>query len=64
MSQAEVTASYNAGASKYAIQNCTDVKAKGYQFAEDISGDCDVDLEDFSLMAKDWLECNNPQGCN
>ena len=39
-----------------------------YYYYEDISGpsgerDCVVDSYDFAAMADNWLDCNNPQGC-
>jgi hypothetical protein len=31
--------------------------------ASDLNGDCRVNLQDFSVMAADWLECNMYPGC-
>jgi len=56
LSQAQVEASFSAGAEKYLIQNCEDVKAKGYVLAADLDGDCTVDLNDFVSLAQSWLE--------
>ncbi|MBI9019077.1 MAG: LamG domain-containing protein [Phycisphaerae bacterium] len=40
---------------------CQDVIDAGLLMAGDINEDCYVNLEDFALMAADWLRCNNPQ---
>jgi hypothetical protein len=40
--------------------DCARVKADGLLMAGDINEDCRVDINDFALMAADWLKCNNP----
>lgn len=39
---------------------CEQVVAFGGGFASDINDDCNVDYEDFALVATDWLKCNDP----
>jgi hypothetical protein len=37
----------------------------GEAIQSDISGDCKVDIEDFAIMASEWLDCSlPPQFCN
>ncbi len=40
--------------------DCADVYARGFGYATDINEDCSVDLNDFALMAAEWLFCNDP----
>ena len=40
--------------------NCDSVVAAGYSFAGDLSGDCDVDFEDYVKLANSWMVCNEP----
>ncbi|MBN2513024.1 MAG: LamG domain-containing protein [Sedimentisphaerales bacterium] len=41
--------------------DCAQVKADGLLMASDINEDCRVNLDDFALIALDWLKCNDPQ---
>ena len=42
------------------MPDCSTVRSFGYKLDSDLSGDCYVNLEDFSLFALEWLECNDP----
>jgi hypothetical protein len=44
---------------------CQEAIEAGYFLETDINGDCHVNLEDFALMAADWVRCYDPQlpGC-
>lgn len=44
--------------------NCEKVKIDGLLLAGDINEDCRVNINDFALMALDWLRCNDPQDIN
>ncbi len=39
---------------------CQDLPDSAFQSA-DLNRDCYVNLEDFAVIAQDWLKCNNPQ---
>ena len=48
------------------IPTCEDLRNDGGAIAGDISGpegvpDCLVNLNDFAIIALDWLYCNNPE---
>ncbi len=45
--------------------SCAEVIAQGMSLATDLNRDCHVDLQDFAMMAADWVRCYNPQeaGC-
>ena len=40
--------------------NCAEVFAKGFGNPMDLNQDCYVDLQDYALLAANWLFCNNP----
>jgi len=44
--------------------DCSDVAAEGLLLIGDINADCRVNLEDFALLAADWMRCNNPADSN
>lgn len=46
--------------------DCNEVKEAGFRLDADIygDGDCYVDLYDFSVLAAQWLNCNNPLDAN
>jgi hypothetical protein len=39
---------------------CPDVVTSGFTLAQDLNGDCVVDLQDLYLAVDDWVNCNNP----
>lgn len=41
--------------------DCAQVKDDGLLLVGDVNEDCQVNMEDFSLIALDWLRCNDPQ---
>jgi Concanavalin A-like lectin/glucanases superfamily len=44
--------------------NCADVIARGMTLPGDLNGDCQVDLDDFAILASQWHLCDNPgTGC-
>ncbi len=45
-------------------KNCADVMARGMTLPGDLNGDCQVDLDDFAILASQWHLCDNPgSGC-
>jgi len=45
-------------------KDCADVKARGMTLPGDLNGDCQVDLEDFAILASQWHLCDDPgAGC-
>ncbi len=45
-------------------KNCAEVMARGLTLAGDLNGDCQVDFEDFAILASQWHLCDNPSaGC-
>ncbi|MEN6308936.1 MAG: hypothetical protein ABFD91_14400, partial [Anaerohalosphaeraceae bacterium] len=40
---------------------CERVKTDGLLMTGDINADCKVNLDDFALIALDWLKCNDPE---
>jgi hypothetical protein len=51
-----------AGAAAY--QTCDDVKAGGYRFVSDLSGDCYVNYIDLKIITSHWLDdCTEPDNC-
>jgi uncharacterized repeat protein (TIGR03803 family) len=65
---------YNGGSSNSGVifaldlefADCNEVKQAGLKYDADIfsAGDCYVDLYDFSVLAAQWMNCNNPQDPN
>jgi hypothetical protein len=41
-------------------QTCNDVKAAGLMLANDLNGDCYVDLADLAIILADYPRCNDP----
>ena len=39
---------------------CEEALFQGYEIAGDLNNDCEVDFEDFSLLAAAWLDCIDP----
>lgn len=39
---------------------CADVAADGKLLAADLNKDCYINLEDFAILAANWLNCNDP----
>jgi hypothetical protein len=37
------------------------VKTYGFNYAGDLTGDCQVNLADLMLLIADWANCYNPQ---
>jgi hypothetical protein len=46
------------------INDCQAVQDAGYSLKADLDGDCEITMEDFALVAQDWLECNDPEDVN
>jgi hypothetical protein len=45
-------------------KNCADVMARGMTLPGDLNGDCQVDLDDFAILASQWHLCDDPgSGC-
>ena len=45
-------------------KDCADVKARGMTLPGDLNGDCQVDFDDFAILASQWHLCDNPgTGC-
>lgn len=45
-------------------KNCADVKARGMTLPGDLNGDCQVDFDDFAILASQWHLCDDPgSGC-
>jgi hypothetical protein len=42
------------------VYNCEGVHVKGYGLSGDIDEDCDVDIQDLSVLVNNWLLCNDP----
>lgn len=45
-------------------QNCEQMRATGDVLAADIYPDCVINMLDFSELASQWLECNDPNALN
>lgn len=43
-------------------KSCVAIQQMGMGLSSDINGDCEVDLEDFALLAYNWQMCNDPEG--
>ncbi|MEN6383770.1 MAG: LamG-like jellyroll fold domain-containing protein [Phycisphaerales bacterium] len=43
---------------------CGDLIANGGRMAADFNNDCYITFEDLDLLVSDWLQCNDPAGCN
>jgi hypothetical protein len=41
--------------------NCAKVKLDGLLYKADLNEDCYVNINDFALMALNWLDCNDPE---
>jgi len=45
-------------------KDCAEVKARGLTLPGDLNGDCQVDFEDYAILASQWHLCDNPgTGC-
>ena len=40
--------------------NCAEVMARGMTLPGDLNGDCQVDFDDFAILASQWHLCDNP----
>jgi hypothetical protein len=43
---------------------CADALASGDSLSSDYNRDCLVNFKDINMFVIDWLECNDPAGCN
>jgi hypothetical protein len=43
-------------------KDCAEIKARGMTLAGDLNGDCQVDLEDYAILASQWHLCDKPSG--
>jgi len=44
--------------------DCAEAIAAGISIPADINLDCVVNLEDFAIIASQWMDCNDPSGVN
>lgn len=60
LSTERIAAHYQAGLIGLKPTSCEDIWLRGEGRPGDINRDCIVDLKDFAIVARSWLECNDP----
>jgi hypothetical protein len=45
------------------MPDCTSVNYYGFSLAGDINKDCYVNTKDLDILTEQWLDCDDPQGC-